>query len=76
LTYRRTKNLCAVTLLLKPIKLESTVRHPGIEVDDAFEMAEHTKVQPVAGMSRGVQQGIPQPLSELWARLKEERPKH
>jgi hypothetical protein len=76
LIYRRTKNLRAVPLLLAQTKLESTVRHPGTEVDDAFEMAERTEVQPVAGMSRGVQQGIPQPLAELWVRLGEERPKH
>ena len=39
LIYRRTKNLRAVQLLLGHTKLESTVRHLGIEVDDALEMA-------------------------------------
>lgn len=34
LTYRRTKNLRAVQLLLGHSKLESTVRYLGIEVDD------------------------------------------
>lgn len=34
----------AVQLLLRHIKLESTARHLGIEVDDALEMAEQTKV--------------------------------
>ncbi|NTX19421.1 tyrosine-type recombinase/integrase [Burkholderia cepacia] len=44
LIYRRTKNLRAVQLLLGHTKLESTVRYLGIEVDDALEMAEQTKV--------------------------------
>lgn len=44
LIYRRTKNLRAVQLLLGHIKLESTVRYLGIEVDDALEMAEQTEV--------------------------------
>jgi len=44
LIYRRTKNLRAVQLLLGHTKLESTVRYPGIEVDDALEMAEQTEV--------------------------------
>ena len=44
LIYRRTKNLCAVQILLVHTKLESTVRYLGIEVDDALEMAEQTEV--------------------------------
>ena len=44
LIYRRTKNLSAVQLLLGHTKLESTVRHLGIEVDDALEIAEQTEV--------------------------------
>jgi integrase len=44
LIYRRTKNLRAVQLLLGHTKLESTVRHLGIEVDDALEIAEQTEV--------------------------------
>ena len=44
LIYRRTKNLRAVQLLLGHTRLESTVRYLGIEVDDALEMAEQTKV--------------------------------
>jgi integrase len=44
LIYRRTKNLRAVQLLLGHLKLESTVRYLGIEVDDALEMAEQTEV--------------------------------
>ncbi|MGR3887414.1 tyrosine-type recombinase/integrase [Pseudomonas sp. 1152_12] len=44
LIYRRTKNLRAVQLVLGHTKLESTARYRGIEVDDALEMAEQTKV--------------------------------
>jgi integrase len=45
LSYRRTKNLRAVQLLLGHTKLESTVRYLGIGVDDALELAEQTEVQ-------------------------------
>ena len=44
LIYRRTKNLRAVQLLLGHSKLESTIKYPGIEFDDALEMAEQTEV--------------------------------
>ncbi len=44
LIYRRTKNLRAVQILLGHTKPESTVRHLGIEVDDALEIAEQTEV--------------------------------
>lgn len=44
LIYRRTKNLRAVQLLLGRMKLESTVRYLGIEVEDALELAEQTEV--------------------------------
>ena len=44
LIYRRTKNLRAVQLLLGHMKLESTVRYLGIEVEDALELAEQTEV--------------------------------
>ena len=44
LTYRRTKNIRAVQLLLEHIKLESTVRYLGIEVEDALELFEQTEV--------------------------------
>ncbi len=43
LIYRRAKNLRAVQLLLGHTKLESTVRYPGIEVEDALELAGQTK---------------------------------
>lgn len=44
LIYRRTKNLRTVQLLLGYMKLESTVRCLGIEVDDALEIAAQTEV--------------------------------
>ena len=40
LIYRKTGNLRAVQLLLGHTKIESTVRCPGIESDDAIEIAE------------------------------------
>jgi integrase len=44
LIYRRTGNLRAVQLLLGHIKIESTVRYLGIEVDDALAIAEQVEV--------------------------------
>lgn len=44
LIYKRTKNLRAVQLLLGHTKLESTVRYLGIEVDNALEISEQTKI--------------------------------
>jgi hypothetical protein len=44
LIYKRTKNLRVAQLLRGHSKFESTVRHLGIEVDDALEMAEQTEV--------------------------------
>ena len=44
LIYRRTGNLRAVQLLLGHIKIESTVRYLGIEVDDALSIAEQVDV--------------------------------
>ena len=44
LIYKRTKNLRAVQLLLGHMKLESTVRYLGIEVDDALEISEQTEI--------------------------------
>ena len=43
LIYRRTKNLRAVEPFLGHIKLESSVRYLGIEVDNALEIAEQTE---------------------------------
>jgi len=44
LVYRWRRNLRAIQLLLGDMKLESTVRHLGIEVVDALEIAEKTDV--------------------------------
>lgn len=44
LIYRHTKNLRAVQLLLGRMRLESTVRYLGVEVDDALEIAEQTEI--------------------------------
>jgi hypothetical protein len=43
LIYRRTKNLRAVQLLLGQ-RSSKTVRYPGVELDDALEMAEQTEL--------------------------------
>jgi integrase len=42
--YRRTGTLRAVQLLLGHTKIESAVRHLGIEVDDALGIAEQVDV--------------------------------
>ena len=44
LIYKRTGNLRAVQLLLGHMKIESTVRYLGIEVDDALAIAEQVDV--------------------------------
>lgn len=44
LIYRRTHNLRAIQLLLGHIRLESTVRYLGIEVDDALTLSEEAEV--------------------------------
>jgi hypothetical protein len=44
LIYRRTGNLRAVQLLLGHTKIESTVRHLGIGVDDSIEIAEEIEI--------------------------------
>ena len=44
LIYRKTRNLRAVQLLLGHVKLESTVRYLGIEVDDALDIAERIEL--------------------------------
>ena len=44
LIYRRTKNICAVQLLLGHTKLESTVRYRGSEVEEALELSEQAEI--------------------------------
>jgi integrase len=44
LIYKKTGNLRAVQLLLGHTKVESTVRYLGVEVDDAFAVAEQIDV--------------------------------
>ena len=44
LSYRRTKKIRAVQLLLAHNELESTVRHLGIEVEDDLELSEQTEI--------------------------------
>lgn len=44
LIYRRTKNLRTVQQLMGHIKIESTVRYLGIDVEVALEMAEQTDI--------------------------------
>lgn len=42
--YRRTRNLRTVRLLLEHSKLEPAVKYLSIEVDDALEISEQTKI--------------------------------
>lgn len=44
LIYRRTKNLSAVQRLLGHDKLESTLHHLGIEVDDGLSLSEQIEI--------------------------------
>ena len=44
LIYQKTKNIRVVQLLLGHLKLESTIRYLGVEVDDALEVSEHMEV--------------------------------
>jgi len=66
LIYKRTKNLRAVQLLLGRTKLESTVRHLGIEVHDALENSEQTEIgRGLCGRTRAsrCESGVVRPLS-------------
>ena len=42
--YKKTGNVRAVKLLLGHMKLESTVRYLGIEVDDALSISEQVEL--------------------------------
>jgi hypothetical protein len=42
--YKATGNLRAVQILLGHAKIDSTVRYLGVDVEDALELAERTKV--------------------------------
>ncbi len=42
--YRATGNLRAVPILLGHSKIENTVRYLGIDVEDAFALAENTEI--------------------------------
>jgi len=44
LSAKQTRNLRAVQVLLGHTKIESTVRHLGVHVEDALELAEATEV--------------------------------
>ncbi len=44
LTYQKTRNIRAIQLLLGHSNLESIVRYPGVELDDALDVAENTVV--------------------------------
>ena len=42
--YKATGNLRAVQVLLGHVKIDSTVRYLGVDVEDALELAERTEV--------------------------------
>jgi site-specific recombinase XerD len=42
--YKATCNLRAIQILLGHAKIDSKVRYPGVDVEDASELAERTKV--------------------------------
>jgi len=44
LSHKNTRNLQAVQLLLGHTRVESTVRYPGIDVDDALQISERVEL--------------------------------
>jgi len=44
LVYKRTGNLRAVQILLGHTKIETTVRHLGVDIEDALTLSEHTEL--------------------------------
>jgi len=57
LIYKKTSNLRAVQLLPGHTKLESTVLHFGIEVEDALQISE--QVEPINHWQRRMLSGLP-----------------
>lgn len=41
---KATGNLRAIQILLGHTKIENTVRYPGVDIEDALELAEHTGI--------------------------------
>jgi site-specific recombinase XerC len=41
---KATGNLRAIQILLGQTKIENTVRYPGVDIEDALELAEHTGI--------------------------------
>jgi hypothetical protein len=42
--YKATGNIRAIQILLGHSKIENTVRHPGVDVEDALLLAERTEI--------------------------------
>jgi site-specific recombinase XerC len=42
--YKATGNLGAIQILLGHTRIENTVRHLGVDIEDALELAEHTEI--------------------------------
>ena len=50
--YKKTGNLRAVQLVLGHTKMDSTVRYPGVDLDDALSLSEGIDLQAVPGRIR------------------------